>query len=63
MPQIQLNKTLTMQAYYDVIVAGGGVAGVAAAVEAKRHGKSVLIIEKTQKFGGLATTGLSLIHI
>ncbi len=58
MPQIQLNKTLTMQAYYDVIVAGGGVAGVAAAVEAKRHGKSVLIIEKTQKFGGLATTGI-----
>lgn len=31
---------------YDIIVAGGGVAGVAAAVSAKRMGKSVLIIEK-----------------
>ncbi len=43
---------------YDVIVAGGGVAGVAAAVEAARSGKKVAIIEKTIQLGGLATTGL-----
>ena len=43
---------------YDVIVSGGGVAGVAAAVSAKRMGKSVLLIEKTIGLGGLATTGL-----
>jgi hypothetical protein len=43
---------------YDIIVAGGGVAGVAAAVSAKRMGKSVLLIEKTIGLGGLATAGL-----
>lgn len=43
---------------YDIIVAGGGVAGVAAAVSAKRMGKSVLLIEKTIGLGGLATSGL-----
>lgn len=44
--------------HYDIIVAGGGVAGVAAAVQAARVGKSVLLIEKAQKLGGLATLGL-----
>lgn len=43
---------------YDVIVAGGGVAGVAAAVSARRMGKSTLLIEKTISLGGLATNGL-----
>ena len=48
---------------YDIIVAGGGVAGVAAAVAAKRMGKSVLIIEKTIGLGGLATSGLINIFV
>ena len=43
---------------YDIIVAGGGVAGVAAAVTAARLGKKTLLIEKTVGLGGLATTGL-----
>lgn len=43
---------------YDVIVAGGGVAGVAAAVSAAKCGASVLLIEKTCNLGGLATNGL-----
>ena len=47
-----------MVAKYDVIVAGGGVAGVAAAVSAARMGKRVLLIEKTITLGGLATIGL-----
>lgn len=58
MSQITVKKTLDMTDYYDVIVAGGGVAGVAAAAEAKRSGKRVLLIEKVQKLGGLATTGI-----
>jgi len=45
-------------ASYDVIVAGGGVAGVSAALAAKRMGKSVLLIEKSIILGGLATLGL-----
>lgn len=44
--------------YFDVVVAGGGVAGIAAAVEAARCGKSVAIIEKTTQLGGLATNGI-----
>ena len=43
---------------YDVIVAGGGVAGVAAAVSAARMGKKILHTEKTISLGGLATIGL-----
>lgn len=47
-----------MKYEYDVIVAGGGVAGCAAALSAVREGKSVLLIEKTLTFGGLGTIGL-----
>lgn len=43
---------------YDVIVCGGGLAGVAAAVSAARHGCSVILIEKGVQLGGLATSGL-----
>ena len=43
---------------YDIAVAGGGVAGVAAAVEASRCGKKVALIEKATQLGGLATIGL-----
>ena len=43
---------------YDVIVVGGGIAGVAAAVSASREGAKVLLIEKSINLGGLATSGL-----
>lgn len=43
---------------YDVIVAGGGIAGVAAAVSAAREGAGVLLLEKSINLGGLATAGL-----
>ena len=43
---------------YDVIVVGGGIAGVSAAVTAARQGVTVLLIEKTINLGGLATNGL-----
>lgn len=51
-------REATQVAEYDVIVAGGGVAGVAAAVSARRMGKRTLLIEKTIGLGGLATNGL-----
>lgn len=42
---------------YDVVVAGGGVAGVAAALTAARSGKRALLIEKSNLLGGLGTLG------
>lgn len=42
----------------EVLVAGGGVAGVAAAVAARRAGARVLLLEKAALLGGLATNGL-----
>lgn len=42
---------------YDVIVVGGGIAAVGAALAARRQGCSVLIIEKSVMLGGLATLG------
>lgn len=44
----------------DVVVAGGGVAGVAAAVSAARQGASVILVEKANFPGGLWTGGLVL---
>lgn len=45
---------------YDVIVAGGGFAGVGAAVCAARTGAKVLLIEKTGCLGGAASSSLVL---
>lgn len=55
---MRIEREIHEKGKYDVIVAGGGVAGVAAAVQAARVGKHVLLIEKAQKLGGLATLGL-----
>ncbi len=43
---------------YDLIVVGGGFAGVASALSAKRHGASVLLVEKSNCLGGAATNCL-----
>jgi len=43
---------------YDVIVVGGGIAGIAAAVSAAREGMKTFLIEKSFNLGGLATGGL-----
>jgi succinate dehydrogenase/fumarate reductase flavoprotein subunit len=48
---------------YDVVVAGGGIAGVAAAIEASRSGMKTALVEKTVFTGGLATTGLIFIYL
>src|SRR5437868_6064801 len=47
---------------YDVIVCGGGPAGVAAALSSARHGAKTLILEKNGCLGGVWTAGL-LSHI
>lgn len=49
---------LPVRERYQIIVVGGGVAGCAAAIQAAKNGKSVLLLEKTNLLGGLATIGL-----
>ena len=42
----------------DVLVCGGGIAGISAALAAARLGKRVLLLEKNYLLGGLGTSGL-----
>lgn len=49
-----------MNKKYDLIVVGGGFAGVCAAMEAARHGKNVLLVDKYNCLGGTAVGGLVL---
>ena len=51
-------KNLDFKYITDVFVAGGGAAGVAAAVAAARMGKQVFLAEASGCFGGLGTSGL-----
>ena len=47
----------------DVVVAGGGIGGVAAALAAARAGASVLLLERTCSLGGLATVGNVTVYL
>ena len=51
-------KEIPVKYQPDVAVAGGGIAGIAAALAAARNGADVLLIEKQCMVGGLATSGL-----
>lgn len=42
----------------DICVIGGSCTGVFAAIRAARLGAKVVLIEKQNRFGGVATTGL-----
>lgn len=42
----------------EIIVAGGGMSGVAAAIAAKKHGADVLLIEQYGFFGGTSTASM-----
>jgi len=44
-----------------VIVAGGGPAGIAAAIAAARNGASTILLERYGYLGGMASTGLPLL--
>lgn len=44
----------------DVVVAGGGLTGVCAAIAAAREGANTLLLEATNALGGMATQGMVL---
>ncbi len=47
----------------DVLVAGAGIAGMAAAIAAARNGGRVILLEREYGLGGLATLGLVTIYL
>ncbi len=51
-------KQLTVLDESDIIVCGGGPAGIAAAVSARQAGANVSLIEQTGMLGGMGTAGL-----
>lgn len=48
---------------YELVVYGGTSAGIAAAIQSARMGKSVVLIEPTNRVGGLTTGGLGATDI
>ena len=48
---------------YDVVVCGGGIAGIAAALAAARSGVKTVLLESQYMLGGLATAGLVTIYL
>ncbi len=56
-------RELPVIAEVDVLVVGGGIAGVAAAVAAQRNNASVILLERTMALGGLATLGNVIIYL
>lgn len=47
----------------DVLVCGGGFAGISAALAAARQGKKVILLEKQYILGGLGTAGIVTIYL
>lgn len=60
---IRESFTTPISARCDVLVCGGGVAGISAALAAARAGKRVILLEKQFMLGGLATAGLITIYL
>ena len=53
-----LHRNIEIEDSFDIVVAGGGPSGVAAAVAAGRLGKKVLLLEAMDCLGGMGTSGL-----
>ena len=56
-------RKIPMHGDYDVIIAGGGFGGVAAALAAARNGAKTCLLEKSATLGGLGTAGFVVIYL
>lgn len=59
---MRLPVVYQVEKQYDVLVAGGGMAGIAAAIAAARGGADTLLIEKAGWLGGMGITGATGLH-
>lgn len=59
---INLNGSVSAQKpeEYDIVVYGGTSAGISAAIQASRLGKTVLVIEPSNRIGGLTTGSIRM---
>ena len=55
---VSLSEQIPVVSSVDVLVIGGGPAGIAAALASARNGCSTLLVEKNGYLGGMATAGL-----
>ena len=55
---MRFEREIPVKYSVDIFVAGGGPAGIAAAVAAAREGASVYLAEREQCFGGMATAAM-----
>lgn len=62
---MHFSENLTTPVSYecDVLVAGGGFGGIAAAIAAARENKKVILLERQFMLGGLGTAGLVTVYL
>ena len=60
---LEPERSLNVETSCDVLVTGGGIAGIAAAIAAARGGKKVILLEREFALGGMATLGLITIYL
>ena len=60
---IIFEKEAKSQNEYDIVIYGGTSAGIVADIQSSRMGKSVLLIEPSQRIGGMTTGGLGATDI
>ena len=57
MESIRFIRDLPVEGEYDVVVCGGGPAGIGAAIAAAESGMAVALVERFNFLGGMATAG------